>query len=209
MSVVIHSQTEIIRKVKGVKVGELVIGFVRFIGVTNEQIINKIHETIDPELETLNAWIENPRFRRASPFHEELIFDIYELGSPPLPLIAKALIALIATIAVALGILVILLYLRVIEVEKVIEEVGRDIEEIIAEKEKAIEEGLIDPAYAEELNKALEEAKRKAEDVGRTDWWNFIKPVVELFPMLLIGGILIMVLAYLPRPPPPEKEVKT
>jgi len=180
-----------------VKVAEIVIGFIRFPGVSNTDIIAKTRFPLNKELENI-GYVENPRIRTATVISEEIVYDVYEYQSPVIDW-ATIIVILLGVLVGALATICIMLYLRVVELEVIIEETGRMIEEVITDKETALKEGLIDPEYAEKLNEQLEKAKEKTEEAGRTDWWNFLEPVAPFITLLPLLLILLIILAFIPR----------
>jgi len=195
------SVTQVVEEaVPKVKTSEVVVGFIRLPFSSDEAIINKFEASIETELAEYGADLRSPRIRRVSLFTEELIFDVYEPPpQSPSPLAPIVWALIIAGLLVLGWVLVILLYIRVVELEKVLEEVGKDIETVIEEKKTALAEGKITEEYAKELDDALEAAKKRADEGGRTDWWNMLEKVMEYLPLVIIGLGAIAVIGMLPR----------
>jgi len=193
----VESNAVLINVQGGKKIGELTIGFTRLPFVTNQNLLEKFRSELNKELVKNNARVsETAYFRSTSSVTEEIVFDVYQWASPSLT--ATAIIAILALIVVSL--VCIVMYVKYEELQAVIADIGRDIETVIASKEAALAEGKIDVDVAERLNKVLAEAKRKADEAGRDDWWNFLGEALQLLPLVLIGlGALIILPSILPR----------
>ena len=201
-----RGRTETRKVIESVKTGELVLGFSRFPFVTDKEIIKAFRGKAQDELKDYNASLTNPRIRKVTLISEELVFDVLEpkaqaLSPSPLDPVTWAVIifALLAIATGALVVLAIVLYLRVVSLEKTIGEIGKGIDEAIAEKEIALAEGKIDAGYARELNKILWEAKSKAEDAGVTDWWNMLEKILPMIPLAIGAFILIALVGAIPK----------
>lgn len=183
-----------------VKTAEIVVGFLRMPFSTDEAIISRFKTQIEAELAEFSARLRNPRISRVSWFCEELTFDVYEPPpQSPSPLAPIVWAIIVAALLVLGWVLVILLYIRVKELERVVEEMGKTVEEVMAEKEAALAAGKISEEYAADLNKTLQELKAKADAAGRTDWWNMIERIFEYLPLIIIGFGAIVLIGMLPR----------
>jgi len=77
--------------------------------------------------------------------------------------------------------------------EEALQEVVRDVDEIIAMKEEALAAGQIDADFAAELDTKLETAKKKADEAGANpsyDWVDYLGKALEYIP-LIIGGVVV------------------
>ena len=82
--------------------------------------------------------------------------------------------------------------------EEALQEVVRDINEIIDSKHEALAAGLIDAEFAAELDAKLEEARDKAEEAGedpRYDWVDYLGKALEYVPWIVGGAVAIAALA--------------
>jgi hypothetical protein len=77
--------------------------------------------------------------------------------------------------------------------EEALQEVVRDVDEIIAMKEEALAAGQIDADFAAELDTKLEGAKKKADEAGANpsyDWVDYLGKALEYIPWI-IGGVVV------------------
>lgn len=125
--------------------------------------------------------------------------DVYKIeGATPFP---WAYIAGAAAGAIFTGTIIYLV--RVIPLLEALQEVARDITEVMSEKHQAFEQGKIDKETADRLNAKLEEAKEKAEEAGDDpfkDWVKYLKPIMEMLPMILAFALIATVVGMIPRP---------
>lgn len=188
-----------------VKVAEIDIDFVRLPGVGDNTIKDGSVALCNDVfwLTGFSGVLEafNPRLKRLSWWNQRCTVDVHQVGGgTPFPW--AAFIAGILVGVIAAGIII--YYVVVRPLKEALRDVAKDIREVMAEKEEALAEGLIDPTYAEALNAALEEAAAKAEAAGEEEWWEawvkYLEPILKMLPMLLMFMLLITVISYMPRP---------
>lgn len=82
--------------------------------------------------------------------------------------------------------------------EEALEEVVRDLNEIIDSKHAALAAGLIDAEFAAELDERLEEARDDADAAGddpRYDWVDYLGEALEYIPLIVGGAVVVAALA--------------
>jgi len=182
----------------GTKVAEIDIYFIRLPGVSDDyikngliQICNGVFSIAEPNLEAKSVTLKQVNWM----FWCGTV-DVYQKEqSTPWAFIAGAIIG-----AVLAGIIIYWVVVRPLKETMV--SVSKKISDVEAEIDQAVTEGKIDQETANKLKSMLESARTEAEKAGEDwlyDWVKYLKPVIEILPLVVVLAIISAIVGIIPR----------